>query len=236
MPLYAYVKAPPKRLCLPNKKLGRLSKILSLTFFGMGLFLVGQAVLPILSWYLILLPGYDSGIISPLGSTFPAFVRATEVDQNKPTSWFIGLQDKPQGEVKTYSLTIPKLKITSARVELGGGNLNKALIAWPDSALPGNYGNNIIFGHSELPQFASTKSYAGMFTFLMDLAQGDEVFLDYDNIRYRYLVIDKYVVTPADLDVLEQRFDAAYVTLITCVPPGTVWKRGIVKARLTPKP
>ena len=66
----------------------------------------------------------------------------------------------------------------------------------------------------------------------MSLDDGDEIYLDYDQVRYRYLVVDKKVVEPTDLSVLEQRFDAGYVTLITCVPPGTIWKRGVIRARL----
>jgi len=71
-----------------------------------------------------------------------------------------------------------------------------------------------------------------MFTFIMDLKDGDDVFIDYDGIRYHYQVISKKVVEADDISVLEQRFDTAYVTLITCVPPGTLWKRGIIKAKL----
>lgn len=66
----------------------------------------------------------------------------------------------------------------------------------------------------------------------MDLDDGDEILVDADGIRYKYIVFDKKVIEPTNLSVLEQRFDQAYLTLITCVPPGTLWKRGVVKARL----
>ena len=67
----------------------------------------------------------------------------------------------------------------------------------------------------------------------MDLEKGDEIYLDFDQVRYKYLVVDKKIVEPSDLSVLEQRFDSGYVTLITCVPPGTVWKKGVIRARLS---
>jgi len=36
--------------------------------------------------------------------------------------------------------------------------------------------------------------------------------------------------------VLEQKNDASYISLITCVPPGTYWKRLVVRAKLTELP
>lgn len=198
----------------------------------LGLFLIGQAVLPVAFWYLFNMPELSGKIISPLASTFPSLVSAAEVDSYKPANWFPTSTPKPEKkEIKTYTLTIPKLDIDAATVEFDG-DLKKSLAAWPTSPAPGTYGNNIIFGHSELPQFANNKSYAGIFTFLMNLNKSDEILVDYDGVRYKYLVSDKKVVDANDLSVLEQRFDTGYLTLITCVPPGTLWKRGIIKAKL----
>lgn len=231
MALYCYVKSPPKPVRrLSSKKLGAVGSVLLLF---LGLVFLSQAILPILGWYLFVLPNYDGGLVSPLATTFGVAVRAEEVDSYKPTNWFLGAaESRAVSRLTTYSLTIPRLGIDAATVQIGGDDLKKSLIAWPDSAPPGRFGNNIIFGHSELPQFANPKSYSGIFTFLMDLAVGDEILVDYDGVRYRYLVSDKKVVEPTDISVLEQRFDSAYVTLITCVPPGTLWKRGIVRAKL----
>lgn len=224
--MYIYLKAKPKR---PPRK---ISKIFSTVFLVLGLVILGQAVLPVAGWYFFNMPEISSKIISPLASTFPPLVSAAEVDSYKPANWFAATVPTSQdNQLKTYALTIPRLDIDAATVEFGG-DLKKSLVAWPTSPAPGTYGNNIIFGHSELPQFSNSKSYAGIFTYLMDLNKGDEIFVDYDGVRYKYLVSDKKVVDPIDLSVLEQRFDAGYITLITCVPPGTLWKRGIIKAKM----
>jgi len=46
-------------------------------------------------------------------------------------------------------------------------------------------------------------------------------------------VVEKMIeVSPRDLSILAQRYDDSYLTLITCVPPGTYFKRLIVRARL----
>ena len=59
---------------------------------------------------------------------------------------------------------------------------------------------------------------------------GDTFTILYDGITYAYTVSDLVVVDPTDLSVLEQKFDDSYVTLVTCVPPGTYWKRLNVRA------
>jgi sortase A len=216
-------------------------------FIFLGIFVVGQVVYPIAAWYLFTLPTYSGGIASPLATNFrpessplfPTIVQAAEalnpngVNSYNPKNWFVGAKDFTGTlAVKTYSITIPKLGIDAATVKVGDVDLKKSLIAWETSALPGNYGNNIIFGHSELPQFASPKRYDGIFTHITDLQDGDQIILDYDGVRYRYGVISKKIVSPTDLSVLEQRFDDAYVSLITCAPPGTLWMRAVVVARM----
>lgn len=234
--MYAYIKARPKkeRKRLPKKYANFLATALVLS----GVFLLAQVIWPILGWYLYEMPTYSEMIESPLATTF---VRAAEVvagpsssDSFKPGTWFIGGESFNAAEtsLKTYTITVPKLKIDSATVEVGGDDLKKSLVAWPTSALPGAYGNNIVFGHSELPQFASPSNFSGIFTHLMDLTKGDSVLVDYDGVRYKYQVVEKKIVSPTDLSVLEQRFDAAYITLITCEPPGTIWTRGVVRAQL----
>jgi len=232
--MHAYIKGPSRPVPQPKKKPKKSVGLASMLFLVAGLFILFQAVWPVIGWYFLVMPKVNIQIISPLASTFGPLVRASEGDSYSPSAWFSGspiLGSQTMSPLKTYTLSIPKLKIDSAMVEVGG-NLKKTLVAWPTSSLPGAYGNNIIFGHSELPQFASSKGYSGMFTFIMDLKDGDDVFIDYDGIRYHYQVISKKVVEADDISVLEQRFDTAYVTLITCVPPGTLWKRGIIKAKL----
>lgn len=235
--LYTYIKKTPTR---PQFQIPKpASRIASATFFLLGLFLIGQVVVPIAGSYLFLLPQYSDEIISPLASYFlpvtPKEVQATSpnYDPYRPSTWFAtaGQPDNPNS-LRVYTISIPKLKIENANVTIGGDDLKKSLIAWPTAALPGSYGVAIVFGHSELPSLANSKSYSGIFTFLMDLDDGDEIFVDSDGIRYKYVVFDKKVVEPTNLSVLEQRFDRAYLTLITCVPPGTLWKRGVIRAAL----
>lgn len=253
--LYSYTKDPNYHSVVPgyNPNSKRISGFLSIVFLFVGLVLVGQVIYPIFSWYIFTLPIYSQKIITPLASNFfpanisnlPSIVRASDISPTvslyannnsyQPSSWFPQARPFSQAfnsDLRVYTVSIPKLKIDNATVEIGGDNLKKSLIAWPTSAIPGNYGVNIIFGHSELPQFANPTDYSGIFTHIMDLESGAVILVDYDGVRYKYIVSDKKVVDPDDLSVLEQRFDDRYLILITCVPPGTLWKRGVVKARM----
>lgn len=150
--------------------------------------------------------------------------------------WF---PSKPQSApssvitIKEYTLSIPKLNITDAKVAVGGEDLSKSLVHYIPTSLPGEYGNVAIFGHSSLPQLYNIKDYKTVFTYLPSLDKGDKIYVKIDDAKYEYEVYDMFVVKPDQVSVLEQKYDASYLTLVTCVPPGTYWNRLIVKAKLS---
>jgi sortase A len=157
-------------------------------------------------------------------------------DYNRASIWF---PSKPQvsyfstSGVREYLLSIPKLNIKEVKVIVGGEDLTKSLIQYLPQSLPGEYGNVVIFGHSTLPQLYNPKDYKTVFTYLPSLENGDKIYLKVGEVEYEYEVYNSIVVNPDEISVLEQKKDAVYLTLITCVPPGTWWKRLIVKAKLT---
>lgn len=183
-------------------------------------------------------------MLNPLSSKFynpsGGILGDVTADYTQLNNWFVNTAAGGDGNrlVLTdtasnyYKISIPVLKIKDALVEVGSMDLKKSLIQYPQTALPGQLGNGVIFGHSVLPQFFNPKSYLTIFSTLHRLKQGDEIFIDYDNIRYKYLVEEMYEVTPTDLSVLEQRYDGRYMNLITCSPPGTYLRRLVVKARI----
>jgi len=135
--------------------------------------------------------------------------------------------------IKQYNLSIPKLNIKNAQVVVNGEDLLKSLVHFQAQSLPGELGNVVIFGHSTLPQLYNPKDYKTIFTYLPSLEKGDKILIDVQEVKYEYEIIDMIVVNPEEISVLEQKNDGVYLTLITCVPPGTYWKRLVVKAKLT---
>lgn len=222
--LYCYLKASPKIKTKINLRPFSIGLVL------MGFFLIANAFFPILLYQLKSFRFSPPSLISPVESSFIP----SEGELNDYKNWFVNTPSfaSSPSKITHYNLSIPKLKIEKAVVQIGGENLSESLIQYPGTALPGQYGNTVIFGHSVLPQFFNPKNYKTIFSTLPQLKEGDEIFLDFDGIQYRYRVIQMVEVSPQDVSILEQRYDAEYLSLVTCVPPGTYLRRLVVRAKL----
>ena len=158
-------------------------------------------------------------------------------DLTQASLWFptVHQNKKDQNKIfiKEYYLSIPKLNITNAKVKVGGEDLSKSLIHYFPSSLPGEKGNVVIFGHSTLPQLYDKKDYKTIFTYLSSLSNNDIVKIQVRDEIYTYKVNEIFVIKPDKTSVLDKIPDESYITLITCVPPGTYWNRLVVRAKLS---
>lgn len=221
MPLYRYVKFASER---PGPK-RRAPRVVSLGLMGVGAVILLWVLWPIVSFTVV------NGDL--FAKTITPVAEAAVPDYTNANAWFpTSPQKKVATPVNTYVLSIPKLKINGAVVTIAGDDLAASLVHYGGTAIPGEYGNTVIFGHSTLPQFYNPRNYKTIFSTLPTLKIGDEIDITYDGISYTYKVFDMTVAEPSDLSALEQKFDDSYLTLITCVPPGTYWQRLHVKARL----
>lgn len=204
---------------------------------GLGVGILLWTLWPIVSFSLIT-QEMLAKTISPVAGSAYAATRilansAQAADYENPSSWYpTRPQKKVTAAVNMYTLSIPKLNIKDAKVTVSGDDLGVSLVHYGGTPLPGQYGNAVVFGHSTLPQFYNPTNYKTIFSLVPTLENGDTVQVTYDGIEYVYKVYDKIVVEPTDLTPLEQKFDDSYMTLVTCVPPGTYWKRLNVKLRL----
>jgi sortase A len=227
MPLYRYVKFAPEK-----KSRRRVSRAVSFTLLSLGAFLLIWVLWPILSFNIVNAEMF-AGIVTPVSDASAVSSVAYAADYTNANAWFpTSPQKKIVTPVNTYTLSIPKLKISDAMVTVAGDDLAASLVHYGGTAIPGEYGNTVIFGHSTLPQFYNPKDYKTIFSMLPSMKAGDDIDITYDGISYKYKVFDMVVSEPSDLSALEQKFDDSYLTLITCVPPGTYWQRLHVKARL----
>ncbi|MEK7111609.1 MAG: sortase [Patescibacteria group bacterium] len=237
-----YKKAPSGRIA----QSGRLAKIISMTMIILGAMTVGGVIGPIIGYFAVVSPQLNSGrnLVSPLPSAnnfqvlgannfSPAVYQ--QLDYIKPENWFpnAGYPSQNISKITSYSISIPKIRIDSMTVIIGGTDLSKSLIHYPGTANPGGLGAPVIFGHSILRQFYNPKSYISIFSTIMTLAPGDEIKIRYDGVAYNYRVIDKIEVKPEDIQILEQKYNGRYLKLVTCVPEGTYLRRGVVIAELT---
>lgn len=242
MPLYVYHKASLDNFKKSLKPF-HLRALPILTSIA-GLFLISFVVWPILSYELQInssqINNKQSGLISPVVGTSQHSPKPKVVgtyDYTKPQNWFPQDNNINTDDLKNsdYRLAIPKLEIDQARVIIGGESLNEGLVHYPNTALPGELGSPVIFGHSILPQFYDPSNYLAIFSLLPKLENGDEIFINYDNVVYTYQVIEKQEVFPDDLWVLRQKYDSKNLKLITCVPPGLKTRRLVVTAKLISK-
>lgn len=224
--LYCYVKT------IPTKKARINFRFFSYGLTALGVFFIGNAVFPILMYQLKSFRFFQGVLVSPVESSYNNYNDYNSYNNYK--NWFSVAPTllTHESKITHYNISIPKLKIENAVVAIGGEDLSESLIQYPGTALPGEYGNTVIFGHSVLPQFYNPKKYKTIFSTLPTLKEGDEIFVDFDGIRYRYVVIKMVEVSPDDISVLEQHYDGEYLSLVTCVPPGTYLRRLIVKAKL----
>jgi sortase A len=245
--LYRYVKSVPKK-----PRSNRASRVVSFLLIALGGGILLWTFWPIVSFSLMSNDLFAS-TVTPIQNTVSAVNAAGQTaanlspvayaaanntssdgsDLSNPNAWFpTAPQKKVVTQVNTYTLSIPKLKIQDALVTISGDDLDTSLVHYGGTALPGEYGNTVIFGHSTLPQFYNPKNFKTIFSMLPSLKVGDEIDVTYDGISYTYVVYDMTVSEPSDLSALAQRFDDSYLTLITCVPPGTWWQRLHVFAKL----
>ena len=228
--MYRYVKASPGL-----KRPVKYVRLLSFVFMSMGGLLLVWTVWPILSFTIIHSDVFSS-IVAPVEERSPVAF-AADSDFTNPNAWYPAAPQKQVvTPVNTYELSIPKLKIDHAMVTVGGDDLGESLVHYGGTGLPGQFGTTVVFGHSTLPQFFNPKKYKTIFSLLPTLKIGDDIVVSYDGVQYRYKIFEMVVLDPPDLSTLEQRFDDSYLTLVTCVPPGTYWKRLNVKAKLETLP
>jgi sortase A len=225
----------------------KIIRLLGLMLVLTGILITGYIFLPLLSWQIYFAPIFASqNIQAPIpqttivsASSFQTLLsQATDslsgVDYTNADNWFPNFKHQKNGSqtVQKYSLSIPKLNIKNAVVSTVDTDLANHLVNYDGTAIPAGKGNAVVFGHSTLPQLYDAKNYKTVFTYLYELTPGDEIILNVANVTYKYRVENITVVDPNNTSILQQNFDDSYLTLVTCTPPGTIWKRLAVRARI----
>jgi sortase A len=206
-----------------------------------GLLLLGVSIFPIVNYQVFSSQNFPNLLDPEVNGKKEVKKEITlNVDYTKASNWFEGASTREafaSSQVTYYTISIPRLKIENATVAIGGEDLSKSLIHFPGTAYPGKAGNSVIFGHSILPIFFSPKNYISIFSTLSTLRKGDEIFVDYDGISYKYRIETLFEVFPTDIQILDQDYSGSFLTLVTCVPPGDPRrpKRLIVRAKIVPQ-
>jgi LPXTG-site transpeptidase (sortase) family protein len=136
-------------------------------------------------------------------------------------------------EILKIEISAPIVFVKSEKeIEMG---LDKGVVLFPGSALPGQIGKTIIEGHSAPPGWPKIK-YDWIFSRLNELEEGDEVNLNFNHQKLNYYVTKKIFLNRGEEipfnDLTNSDNSDNILLLISCWPPGKDLKRIAVAAIL----
>jgi len=216
-----------------------------------GLALAGYTFFPLISYEVYIQPAFASQTFaSPIPQTtiitqdsIKSLLQNTadqlsHLGNSNDNSWLPPTSANQYKEVgvteqlSNYYISIPRLEIDNAYVSTIDNNVNLHLVHFPGTALPPNTGNAVIFGHSTLPQWFDSHNPHAIFATALDTQIGDSISVTVGSKVYTYKVVIMTIVPAEDTSYLAQDSDGSYLSIITCTPPGTTWKRLVIKAKL----
>lgn len=210
-----------------------IPKLISLGFLSIGIFVLIQVILPVVSFQIWLVgQKYNNqALISPNQPMRGQVLGVSVKNKDNFPTFVSNLTRETKPNYSQFNLSVPKLKIEEVTVFVDSNDLSKGLIQLPGSAMPGEKGNIFISGHSALSPLFSFKT--AIFARLTDLKKGDEILVEAGETRFEYLVTELKVVDPNDLSVIPPPDKLGrYISLMTCVPPGLNFKRLIVLGKM----
>ncbi|MGH7246095.1 MAG: sortase [Candidatus Levyibacteriota bacterium] len=223
---------------------------LIMRFVGICMSLVGLAIVlyiftPLILWQLTLAPVFAQEKItipiprktfatpSTIKSLLETGVNSLSVDYNNAANWFPTVNlGKNQARIPGYTISIPAIRVKNAIVSTQDNNLAAHLVNYAGTAVPPDKGTAVVFGHSTLPSLFDPGNYKTIFANAHTLHVGDSIFVTVNNIAYTYAIFSITIVDADDTSVFTQNNDDSYLTIVTCTPPGTTWKRLVIESRL----
>lgn len=149
-------------------------------------------------------------------------------------------ETQPTITITKINLQIPAIfdvpDNSEANIQKG---LERGIVHYPSTVLPGQNGNSAYFGHSSRNIFSSGENrYKFAFASLHKLENGDIFYITYSGKRYAYEVIAKEIVAPTQVSILDDtKGEKATAVLVTCNPPGFNTNRLVVWGKqISPSP
>jgi sortase A len=183
--------------------------------------------------FLLLLILFKSQIIFSQIKYLTASQNKTPVAATVPAAEVVGAEpvlNIPKINVSAPIVFVPTNQEAAVQKGLEGG-----VVHYANTPMPGQTGNSVIVGHSS-NDWWEPGNYKFVFVLLDKLVVGDTFSVNYQSKKYVYQVTESKVVEPTDVSVLAPTAEPS-MTIITCTPPGTSWKRLVVVAKqISPDP
>ena len=140
---------------------------------------------------------------------------------------------------KDNSIEIPKINTAAPLLLVSDESqvhaaLDKGVVHFPNSALPGEKGTVVILGHSASLGWPHIK-YDWVFSYLSNLERGDIILIYFNHCKYSYRVRKKFVLARGAETPKVHEGSQGILLLLTCWPPGRDYKRLAVEAVLVNK-
>lgn len=211
-----------------------MHKLLPLLSFGLGIFLLVQLVMPLISYKFWEISVYNQNISlkTPYPEKKSVLGISVENKGNFPALVSNNLR-KTSAPYNEFTLSIPSINLENLDVKVDSNDFEQNLAHLPGSALPGEKGNVFITGHSSLPQFFRIGNFKAIFAHLPDIKKGDLIITEANGQKFEYIVDGLKIVDPKETSVINSPDQQGrYLSLMTCVPPGLYLKRLVILAKL----
>jgi len=220
-----------------KNKLKKYLRLISILLFVIGTSILSYFLFPLISWQIYFQPAFTSQNITssiPYASIVDLAKNSIDTtDYTRAENWFPNFNPSSNNlDPISYAISIPKINLEEAEVSASDTDLTKHLVNYQGTSIPGKNGNAVIFGHSTLPQLFNAKDYKTIFANAYKLKNGDTIFATVKGVKYSYKIFKIIIVDPSDTSALVQDYNNSHLTLVTCTPPGTIWKRLVIKSRL----
>jgi sortase A len=196
----------------PPHPYSRWFLVSGVTLIGIGLLLLILTFLPVITVEL----HYDAAQLDP----------KQENTVQKPVNPQFGIVIPKIG---ANAAIVPNVDPYNSRVYQQA--LTKGVAHAKGSVFPGRVGNMFLFSHSSV-NFYEAMRFNSVFYLLNKLQSGDQIDIYFETKKFTYTVFESKLVNPNDVSYLMEKTNDSLLTLMTCWPPGTTFKRLIVRAKL----
>lgn len=149
------------------------------------------------------------------------------------------IKNKDEEEIfpvdEKFGLIIPKIRanekiiknVDSFRESEYQKALKKGIAHAKETGLPGENNNIFLFAHSS-GNFYQNNRLNTIFLLLNKLEKGDQIIVFFEGEIFEYQVFDKKIVDEKQIEYMNISSDQETITLMTCWPLGTSYKRLLV--------
>lgn len=208
-------------------------RFFSLSFLGLGVFILMQVLMPVVSYTVWEWGNYQKEtLLYDPSPQRKGLVLGVEIENIGNFPAFKMARKESARLYDEFVINVPSIGLNGEKVMVESNDFDQNLAHLPGTALPGQKGNVFITGHSALTRLigSSTKP---IFASLQKVEKGDVIEVKALGQRFNYEVVGLKVVDPKEVSVINPPDSVGrYLTLMTCVPPGVNTKRLIVLAKL----